>query len=321
MNVPKGQTKVWIGNGLLRRPPPKPDGRFSRIRLSSLWRIAMNWLRHSTQGFRRSRTSRVGLRPAHLDSRRSIVGSASVARLGLPSRPCAQPRGTTRTLAGWLTDAAQHHIPALLGSTIVTRFFATTRAPTPTGPFATSRGSLIHVTRTSKHSVSNHLRTSASRDPLPLRWQHDFVLGFATAMQARQFRRPKRVHFVPCMGNRRYGLLVHFQLLSTRGCGPSAVTFNFWPFSVGQVRDLHPAVQVRFQAHIAQRFNGGFPGGRGTSPVRDDRKPCDIPDDRILRNHEIKSVAFFRPSGALGLSEHCYPPLKRWGYFRSSLRD
>ena len=226
----------------------------------------MNWLRHSTQGFRRSRTSRVGLRPSHLDSRRSIVGSASVARLGLPSRPCAQPRGTTRTLAGWLTDAAQHHIPALLGSTIVTRFFATTRAPTPTGPFATSRGSLIHITRTSKHSVSNHLRTSASRDPLPLRWQHDFVLGFATAMQARQFRRPKRVHFVPCMGNRRYGLLVHFQLLSTRGCCPGAVTFNYWPFSVGQVRDFHPAVQVRFQAHIARRFNAGKPPARPRVP-------------------------------------------------------
>ena len=34
-----------------------------------------------------------------------------------------------------------------------------------------------------------------------------------------------------------------------------------------------------------------------------------------LRNHEIKSVAFFRPSGALGLSEHRFPPLKRWAIF------
>jgi hypothetical protein len=48
---------------------------------------------------------------------------------------------------------------------------------------------------------------------------------------------------------RRYGLVVHFQLLSTRGCRPDAVTFSYWPFSVSQVRDSHPAVPVRSQAH------------------------------------------------------------------------
>src|SRR3982750_299722 len=44
---------MWIEDGFLRRPPPKPDGRFSRIRLSSSWLLLMNWLRHSTHGFRR----------------------------------------------------------------------------------------------------------------------------------------------------------------------------------------------------------------------------------------------------------------------------
>jgi hypothetical protein len=48
-----------------------------------------------------------------------------------------------------------------------------------------------------------------------------------------------------------YGLVVHFQLLSTRGCRPDAVTFSYWPYSAGQVRDLHPAVPVRSQAHQA----------------------------------------------------------------------
>ena len=248
---PLAQAGMWIENGFHRRPPPKPDWRFSRIRLSSSW-SPMNWLRHSTQGFRRSRTSRAGSRPAHLDSRRFTAGLASAPRQGVSLHPCAQPCGTTRTLAGWMADTAQHHVPAPLGSTIIARFFATTRALTPTGPFATGRGSLIHVARTSEHSISKHLRASASRVPLPLRWQPYFVMGFAGLMPARQSRRPNRVHFVPHIGGRRYGLLVHFQLLSTRGYCPGAVTFNYWPFSVGQVRDFHPAVQARFQAHMSR---------------------------------------------------------------------
>ena len=70
------------------------------------------------------------------------------------------------------------------------------RALTPTGLLATSRGSLIHVSRTSVHSISNHLRTSTNRVPLPLRWQRYYVVGFAGAMPTRQSRRPNRVHFV-----------------------------------------------------------------------------------------------------------------------------
>jgi len=46
------------------------------------------------------------------------------------------------------------------------------------------------------------------------------------------------------------------------------------------------------------------------SPVWDERKPCDIPHDRILRSHEIKNMAFFRP-WALGLSEHSVFSLER----------
>ena len=53
-----------------------------------------------------------------------------------------------------------------------------------------------------------------------------------------------RIEFTvdPCLEARRYGLVVHFQLLPTRGYRPGAVTFSYWPCSVGQVRDLHPAV-------------------------------------------------------------------------------
>jgi hypothetical protein len=254
----------------------------------------MNWLRHSTQGIGKSRTSRAGFRPAHLDSRRFTVGLASAPRQGVSLHPCAKPCGTTRTLAGWMADTAQHHGPTPLRSTIITRFFATTRALTPTGPFATGRGSLIHVARTSKHSISKHLRASTSRDPLPLRWRRYFVVGFAALMPARQSRRPNRVHFVPHPGKRRYGLLVHFQLLSTRGYSPDAVTFNYWPYSVGQVRDFHPAVQARFQAHMSDAF--------GVAPLRAPSLACNASPlgrkDAALGTGRVELVAMFERAPA-----------------------
>ncbi len=251
---------MWIENGLLRRPPPKPDRRFSRIRLSSSW-LSMDWLRHSTPGLGRSRTSRVGSRPAHLFYRRSTVRSASNSRPGFPAHPGAQPCGTTRTLVGGSPLVAQHHVPVPLRSTVVTRFVATTRTLTPAGPFAASRGSLIHVTRTSDHSISNHLRFSTRRVPLPQRWRHYFVRTSPFRSQARQNRRPNRVHCRLPKEARRYGLVVHFQLLSTRGYGPGAVTFRYWPYSVGQVRDFHPAVRVRSQAHERGIYAASTPQG------------------------------------------------------------
>ena len=276
---------MWIENGLLRRPPPKPDRRFSRIRLSSSWSL-MDWLRLATQGFRKSRTSRAGSRPAHRVHRRSTVRAASNPKPGSPVHPGAQPCGTTQTLLGWNPNNSQHHVPVPLRSTVVTRFHATTRTLTPTGPFATGRGSLIHVTRTSDHSVSNHLRFSARRDPLPQRRQHYFVRASPFRSQARQNRRPNRVHLVPNRGPC-YGLIVHFQLLPTRGYGPGAVTFRCWPYSVGQVRDSHPAVQVRSQAHerasVPARSAGNrqprfefahAAGDRGTLRAGTDARSC-----------------------------------------------
>ena len=122
-------------------------------------------------------------------------------------------------------------------------------SPTP-GPFVvTCRGSLIHVTRTSHHSVSNHLRFSTRRVPLPQRWPLYFVR--ASPCARRLARTADRIEFTlpVSFDGRRYGLVVHFQLLSTWGYRPNAVTFSNWPFSVGQVRDFHPAVPVRSQAH------------------------------------------------------------------------
>ena len=168
---------------------------------------------------------------------------------GFPPHRHAQPYGTMSALMRWPHSGSRHCLPTSLRSTIITRFFATTDALTPAGPLViTHRGSLIHVTRTSHHSVSNHPRFSTRRVPLPQRWPHYFVRASPFPTQARQNRRPNRVHLAPQRGPC-YGLIVHFQLLPTRGYGPGAVTFSYWPYSVGQVRDLHPAVQVRFQAH------------------------------------------------------------------------
>jgi hypothetical protein len=169
---------------------------------------------------------------------------------GSSPHPRAQPCGTTSALARWPSLALRHCLPASLRSAVVTRFFATTNALTPAEPFvAPCRGSLIHVTRTSHHSVSNHLRFSTRRVPLPQRWPHYFVR--ASPCSRKLARAADRIEFTLSarLGGSCYGLVVHFPLLSTRGYRPDAVTFSYWPYSVGQVRDSHPAVPVRSQAH------------------------------------------------------------------------
>ena len=196
----------------------------------------------------RSRTSRAGFRPAHLSYRRSTVDRPRAFKPGIPAHPGEQPCGTTRTLLGCLLQICPHHVPTPLRSTVVTRFFATTRALTPTGPFRhrpwfpDSRHQNFPPFCLQPSAVLDQTRSTASTLAAL------FCSGFALHSQARQNRRPNRVHFLhPC--GCRYGLVVHFQLLSTRGYRPDAVTFSYWPFSVGQVRDFHPAVQVRSQAH------------------------------------------------------------------------
>gem|GEM_PF-5878038 len=65
---------------------------------------------------------------------------------------------------------------------------------------------------------------------------------------------------------------VNFQLLSTRGCRPDAVTFSDWPFRVGQVRDPPPEpgsgtgilpVRWRRQTRAGLTPNGRLTGQAG----------------------------------------------------------
>jgi len=227
--------------------PPTQTGR-ADLRHPAFQFMAFDGLAQALDSrFRRSRTSRAGLRPAHLFCRRSTVDKSRAFKPGIPARPGEQPCGTTRTLVGCLLQSWPHHVPTPLRSTVITRFLATTRALTPTDPYTTGRGSLIHVIWTSDHSVSNHLRLSTSRYPLTPRWQLYFVRTSPFPSRLVKDRRPNRVYL-------HYGLVVHFQLLSTRGYRPGAVTFSYWPFSVGQAGTF-----TRLSTRAFRRTRAGAP--------------------------------------------------------------
>jgi hypothetical protein len=266
-----------VGGASVTLPlPPKPDRQISRIRLSSSW-LPMGWLRFRRPGVQRPSTSRASLRSTH-PFPDGPLASDSLSPGDSPSHRRVEPSGTTSALVRGVHSGGDHHVPTSLGSTVVTRFPATTDALTPAGPFvAPHRGSLIHVSLTSDHAVSNHLRCSHSRDPLPLRCGLYFVRASLLSSQARQHHRPNRVHSVAVQPPRRYGLVVLVPMLSTRGYGPDAVSFRYWPYSVGQVRDFHPAVNERFQAHelvalrrVAPRRAAQRPSGPA-HPVRSTR--------------------------------------------------
>ena len=259
---------MWIGGGSL--PAPSHPNRTGGSPASGfpVSGPSMDWLRHSTQGVQKSRTSRAVVANPLTPSGRSTARYPNQLQPGLPARSDEQPCGTIRTLVREFGSRPQHHFPTSLGSTVVTRFPATTDALTPTSPFvAASRGSLIHVTRTSDHSISNHPRFSTSR-------VHSLSAGSSISFGLRLYgrrlaRTADRIEFT-CLGvsRRCYGLVVRFPLLSTRGYRPDAVTFSYWPYSVGQVRDSHPAVPVRSQAH-----DRGFANRSGLGGVRRRNNP------------------------------------------------
>jgi len=103
---------------------------------------------------------------------------------------------------------------------------------------------------TSFHAISNHLCPSFSRDPLPLRCRLYFVR--TSSLLSRLVTGTDRIEFTlrRLLPPSCYGLELLFQLLSTRGYSPDAVTFRYWPYSVGQVGNFHPAVMTRSQAHM-----------------------------------------------------------------------
>jgi hypothetical protein len=138
--------------------------------------LTMDWLRPRTKGT-------------------EIVLSAAQARAPLTGSPAAHcPTPTSPKAVLHRTDALSlaalrrwfvirsgarmallSYVPSLHGRYPLLRYYGRSD---PDGPFpAVHRGSLIHATRISDHSVSNHLRFSTRRVPLPQRWRPYFVRG------------------------------------------------------------------------------------------------------------------------------------------------
>ena len=149
----------------------------------------------------------------------------------------------------WLRTLSAHYFPTSLGSTVITRFCATTDALTPTDSLlAARRGSLIHVTWTSDHSVSNHLRFSTRRVPLPLRWLpilFGLHLSLAGSPEPPTESSSRSIPF----GNHLLRTGRSLSVALHPGLWPRCSYFRLLAYSVSQVRDFHPAVHVRSQAH------------------------------------------------------------------------
>ena len=184
---------MWIENGLLRRPPPKPDRRFSRIRLSSSW-LPMDWLRHSTPGFGGVVPAAQACAPLTCFAGGPLSGRHRASKPGFPSAsgrsalrhypdPCGmelQRLPTPRPCPPWLhgrypllryyegsdPDRPFRHRP----------WFPDSRHSN-FRPFHLQPSAVLHQTRSTPSTLAAL-----------------FCSGFAFRSQARQNRRPNRVH-------------------------------------------------------------------------------------------------------------------------------
>jgi hypothetical protein len=159
------------------------------------------------------------------------------------------------------------HFPASLGSTVVTRFFATTDALTPAGRcfgrFRPERrlvpaGLPDYRRSTSRHSVSNHRRVD--RGSLGCQQVFPAATGFAFYQQTRPLtptESSSRRFTLP--GPLRYGLAVLVPLLSTSHCC-DAVTVRFRTIRHRTEADSHRFVLLPSQAHWRSRPGCGFKG-------------------------------------------------------------
>ena len=229
-------------------PPSEPDWRISRI--AALRSVALDGLAQALDSrVRENRTSRLGLRPAHLFPGGPLsmwpVHARSVSSL-------ASARSAQRALRGPLWEACSlaptppsylpwlHDHYSLLSyyggsdpdrsvcSPAVVPWFTSFELPTILSPTTLDALGSLSTPSTPKAAILFGLRHTLAGSP-------------SSTAELSSLPAPS--------GAAHYGLVVHFQLLSTRGYSPGAVTFSYWPYSVGQVRDSHPAVQMRSQAH------------------------------------------------------------------------
>ncbi len=243
--------------------PPKPDWRFSRIRLSGQWSLVGLAQALDARRSKASHQPRSCRQPAHPFQGGPLADPKPTPQPGLPAHSDAKPCGTIRTLSGAAGVQPRHHFPTSLRSTVVTRFSATTDALTPTGSLvAASRGSLINVTGTSDHSISNHPRFSASRT-------HSLSAGSSISFGLRRSLEdsPEPQTESSSRWPPHSAALVTDWSFASRCSPPGGIAPMQLRSATGLQcqpgRDLHPAVPVRSQAHerdrspVAARAQGG----------------------------------------------------------------
>ena len=244
-----GTAMGGIENGLPRRPHPNRTGG------SPASGFPVRGSRWTGSGTRLKASGRVApaaqaCAPLTCFTGGPLSSRRSHSRPGFPVHPGAKPCGTTRTLLGWSLHGSQHHVPAPFAPRSLPASSLLREALTPTGPSATGRGSLIHVTRTSDHSCLQPSAVLRQTRSTPSTLAALFCSGFALSLAGSP--EPPTESSSPSAPQRRPVVTdwsFTFSCFPPGGYRPGAVTFGYWPYSVGQVRDSHPAVQVRSQAH------------------------------------------------------------------------
>ena len=172
---------------MLPRPLlPKPDRRFSRIRLSGSW---------SVDGLAQALDSGHSEESHQPLGRRRLAHPNGAVHCRVPVRSPARFTGTfgRKALRHYPNPCERgpdsfptprSYVPSLHGHYPLLRYYGRSDPGRPLT--AADRGSQVHVTRTADHSISNHRRGSTSRFHCTPRWSHYFVRASPLDSQARQ---------------------------------------------------------------------------------------------------------------------------------------
>ena len=224
-------------------PPSKPDRRFSRIRLSSQWVL-------------RREGAALRLVPKRVDQTFGIT-QAKGTRL-IP--PLASPHGHSRWFSIPSFGSAHFHLPASLGSTVVTRFSATTDALTPASQargllarFAHQHRRVSLVASLELPAIPSPTINVSSGDRPAVRRFGSSPLARSTGFASHSKARPSTPtesssRQRPTRGRLCYGLVVLVPLLSTPPHG-DAVTVRYRTVLHRTGADFHRSVFPPSQAH------------------------------------------------------------------------
>ena len=233
------RASIGVGRADVAAPPPsKPDRRISRIRLSSRWVLCREG-------------AALRLVPKYGGQTFGIT-QANGTRL-IP--PPVSPRGHSRWFSFPSFCPSHFHLPASLGSTVVTRFAATTDALTPAGQ---AHGlSARFALRIQRVSLVSSLRLPAIPSPTISAPTGDHPVASGSSRRDRlrllladSPSHADRIEFTAtahtdCLC---YGLVVLVPLLSTPCCH-DAVTVRYRTILHRTEADFHRPIPTPSQAH------------------------------------------------------------------------